>query len=395
MGIVLTIFTLIVNRVFIPIEQQLTSDESHLIFKSMETEELKSLTLQVLQNCDISDATHAGLYSICGLALRLRDLYKWENQLPPWEERDSSEILDWIDAKETRWETYAESDYAPLTLCGRTFDPFDADGVNALLEPHKIYYGAGYAHSLKPTFFLARIEDKTRSNGYQIYTLGRELARDLLTIPAMSQNDSVLLRQESAGLFLWDKIFYIKKSGRPALNFALEHLGIVAKDPASLHRYLPEIFSAVKDIYIYHELGEIQDVTFNRESWREVVAAFPFSPVEFIARSLKDLLADTCEHGTLHHIIKERQTAGLAFYVAFIDGLAKEFFPEIRIAFQEFTGSENWRIIEQAVAQGYQNAQNNAHLILEIYHDGLKREDLEWAEVEIQKRMLGKYIKKS
>ncbi len=74
----------------------------------MDAQELKSLTRQVLQNCDISDAYHSGLYSICGLALRLRDLYKWEKQLPPWEERDSSEILDWIDAKETRWEVLAE-----------------------------------------------------------------------------------------------------------------------------------------------------------------------------------------------------------------------------------------------------------------------------------------------
>ena len=360
----------------------------------METEELKSLIRQVLRNCDISDATHAGLYSICGLALRLRDLYKWENRLPPWEERDSSEILDWIDAKETRWETFAENEYAPLTLDGQTFDLFDTDGINAVLEPHKIYYGAGYAHSLKPTFFLAKIENKTRSNGYKIYTLGRELARDLLTIPAMSQNDSVLLRQESAGLYLWDKIFYIKKSGRPALNFGLAHLGILEKDPASLRRHLPMIFAAVRDTYIYHELGEMQDATFERENWREVVAAFPFSPVEFIARALKDLLADTCEYGTLHHIIKERQTAGLAFYVAFIEGLAKEFFPEIGIAFQEFAGSEDWRVIEQAVAQGYQNAQKQTDMILEIYHHGLKKDDLEWAEAEIQKRILGKYVKK-
>ena len=361
----------------------------------METQELKGLTRQILQNCDISDATHAGLYSICGLALRLRDLYKWEHRLPPWEERDSSEILDWIDAKETRWEAFAENDYAPLTVFGQTFDPFDTDGVNAVLEPHKIYYGAGYAHSLKPTFFLAKIEKKTRSNGYKIYTLGRELARDLLTIPAMSQNDSVLLRQEAASLFLWDKIFYIKKSGRPALDFALEHLGIAKKDPAFLHQHLSKIFSAVKDTYIYHELGEIKDATFDRESWREIVAAFPFSPVEFIARALKDFLADTCEYGTLHHIINERQTAGLAFYVAFIEGLAKEFFPEISIAFQKFAGSEDWRVIEQAVAQGYQNACKLADLILDIYREGRDKGNLNWSERQIQKKLLGKYMKKS
>jgi hypothetical protein len=361
----------------------------------MDAQELKSLTRQVLQNCDISDAYHSGLYSICGLALRLRDLYKWEKQLPPWEERDSSEILDWIDAKETRWEVLAENDYEKLRLFGKEFDPFDSDGINALLEPHNIYYGAGYAHSLKPTFFLAVVDNMTRSNGYRIYTLGRELARDLLTIPAMSQNDSVLLRQESANLFLWDKIFYIKKSGRAALNFGLEHLGIAEKDPTALRRYLPEIFAAVKDTYIYHELGEIQDTTFDRQSWREMVAAFPFSPVEFIARALKDLLADTNEYGTLHHIIQKRQTAGLAFYVAFIDGLAQEFFPEIKIAFQMFAGSGNWHIIEQAVADGNQTAQKHTTLILDIYREGVKKDNLEGAEAEIQKRLLGKYIKKS
>ena len=360
----------------------------------MDVHELKSLTRQVLQNCDISDAYHAGLYSICGLALRLRDLYKWEKQLPPWEERDSSEILDWIEAKEARWEAFAENEYEELCLFGKNFDPFDSDGVNAVLEPHNIYYGAGYAHSLKPTFFLAVVENKTRSNGYRIYTLGRELARDLLTIPAMSQNDSVLLRQESANLFLWDKIFYIKKSGRPALNFALDHLGITEKDPTALRQHLPEIFSAVKDTYTYHELGGIQDTAFGRQIWREMVAAFPFSSVEFIARALKDLLADTNEYGTLHHIIQKRQTAGLAFYVAFSDGLAKEFFPDISIAFHKFAKSEDWRIIEQAVEDGYQTAKKHTMLILDIYRDGVKKDNLEWAETEIQKRLLGKYIKK-
>ena len=352
------------------------------------------MTRQVLQNCEISDAHNAGLYSICGLALRLRDLYKWEKQLPPWEERDSSEILDWIEAKETRWDAFAEKNYKELSLFGKTFDPFDSDGINAVLEPHNIYYGAGYARGLKPTFFLALVEDKIRSNGYRVYTLGRELARDLLTIPAMSQNDSVLLRQDSAHLFLWDQMFYIKKSGRPALHFALEHLGITEKEPETLRQRLPEIFAVVKDIYIYHELGELRDTTFDRDSWREMVAAFPFSPVEFIARALKDLLADTSKYGTLHHIIQERQTAGLAFYVAFIDGLAKEFFPQITIAFQEFINSEDWHLIERAVADGYQTAKSHTILILDIYHEGLKKENLQWAEKEIQKQILGKYIKK-
>ena len=162
-----------------------------------------------------------------------------------------------------------------------------------------------------------------------------------------------------------------------------------------LRQHLPDIFETVKDTYIYHELGEIQDTTFDRQRWQEMVAAFPLSPVEFIARALKDLLADTNEYGTLQYMIARRQTAGLAFYVAFIDGLAREFFPEIRLAFEKFAESEDWGVIEQAVARGHQNARKHTGRILDIYHQGVKEDNPEWAEKEIQQQMLGKYVRKS
>ena len=70
----------------------------------------QEIASQVLENCSISDSRHAGLYSICGLALRLRDLYKWEKGLDPWVEKDSSEILEWIGKKEEKWEDLADRD---------------------------------------------------------------------------------------------------------------------------------------------------------------------------------------------------------------------------------------------------------------------------------------------
>jgi hypothetical protein len=41
---------------------------------------LDSIVRQVKRNCRISDFHHAGLYSVCGLALCLRDLYTWERE---------------------------------------------------------------------------------------------------------------------------------------------------------------------------------------------------------------------------------------------------------------------------------------------------------------------------
>jgi hypothetical protein len=356
--------------------------------------DLNDISRQILHNCDISDAHHAGTYSICGLALRLRDLYKWEQGLPPWEEKDSAEVLEWIEAKENKWDAYADTDFRTISIGGEDFDPFDTVGINSALEPHNYFYGAGYARSLKPTFFLAAIDEKSTVDGTPVYTLGRELARDLLTIPALSQDDCVLLRQESARLFLWDSIFYIKKSGRPALDFALDSCGIKDKQPKALRRNLAGILDALKTTYIYHEIGELKDTVFDRAIWREIVAAFPYSPVEYLARAVKDLLADTSEYGTLQHIIKERKTASLAFYTAFLDGLAKEFLTELPTAFQKFTQTNDWRIVRQAVYSGRRTAIKHAALITDLYRQGVRRNDLKWAEAQIQKQMLGKYMKK-
>jgi hypothetical protein len=351
---------------------------------------IDDITRQVLHNCDISDAYHAGMFSICGLALRLRDLFKWEQGLPPWEERDSSEVLEWIEAKENNWDTYADNDFGEISINGRKLDPFDTIGLNKVLEPHGIFYGAGYARSLKPTFFLSEIDEKSKIDGITIYTLGRELARDLLTIPALTQDDCVVLRQESARLFIWDSIFYIKKSARPALSVALDSCGLKDHQPKALQPHLATILAALKKTYIYHEIGELHDTVFDRHIWREIIAAFPYSPVEYLTRAVKDLLADTNDYGTLRHIVKERKTASLAFYAAFLDGLIKEFFPELLTSFQMFTQTGDWGIIDQAVSSGYNTAKKHAVLITDLYQEGVRKNDMKWAETEIQKHLLGK-----
>jgi hypothetical protein len=358
--------------------------------------EVESIARQVMANCNITDAQHAGLFSTCGLALRLRDLYKWEHHLNPWEEKDSSEILDWIGKKEALWEKLADAKYGPLSIQDKRYDPFDTSGVNAILAPNGLFYGAGYAFSLKPTFFLAEIENKTQNNGYTVYTLGRELARDLLTLPALSQGRSILLRTDSARLFLWDQITYIKKSGRPAMQFALEHCGLNTnkQQPAVRRQYLNEILAIQKDNYIYHEIGELSDLTFHRKIWRELIATFPHSPIELFARGLKDLLADTHPCGTLPHLIRNRKIAALGLYAAFLDGMLRELFPELREAFNHFTKTYNWLIIEEAAAEGYHRAKSYTAEMIQIFQTAKNRQQLQQAKDEIEKCLLAKIKRK-
>ena len=347
-----------------------------------------SIIAQVHRNCTLSDAHHAGRYSVCGLALRLRDLYKWENRLDPWVEEESGEILKWIEEKEEKWENLEEGEFENISFKDQRYDPFESEEINEILSREGLYYGAGYARSLKPTFFLAILEQTLEVDGHTVQILGRELARDLSTLPALSQNGQIIIRKDAGKYYFWDQLFFIKQSGKSALEFALKSHGVNVRDTKMLQKNLSRIFDAEIDTYIYHELGEVQDTVINRDQWREIIAVFAGTPIELLARTVKDLLADTSDHGLLRHVITEGKMASLAFYAAFIDGLAKELFPEIRHAFSDFTQFRNWEVISQAVQIGRNKALRYAETLSRIYKTGKSKNDLRWAEAEMKKCLL-------
>ena len=347
-------------------------------------ENQEQIVRRVLENCDISDAGHAGLYSICGLALRLRDLYKWENRLDPWVEKSSEEILGWIGRKEELWEKLAGRKYVPLPVNGKEIDPFETETINEILAPSGLMYGAGYARGLKPIFFLAAVKEKRRIGRLEAVVLGEELARDMLTLPALSQGDRVVFRKESARMYLWDQLFYMKKSGRPYLRFALKRCGIEESDSETLRQNLDRLLDRFQDAYIYHEVGEITDTDFEREIWREIVGAYPQSVVEYFARTVKDLLADLNGKGTLRRIIDKRDDASLGLYAAFFDGLARLLFPELRISVDKFSKGGDWDEIEEAVESGRETAVRAKDTLVDLYREGQKRNDRNWVQKRIE-----------
>ena len=348
----------------------------------------QTLTAQVRRNCDISDAAHAGLYSICGLALRLRDLYKWAHGLPPWQEGDPASVLAWIDAQETLWSTLEETAFSPITISGREFEPFDTAGINAELEARGLFYGAGYAYSLKPTFLLAEIDSTARVEGLSVVRLGGEWARDLLTLPAFVQDGAVVYRREAAQLYLWDQILYIKPSGRPALDVALRHFGVPPGPVAALGPHLDAILNRLQDIYVYHECGEQLDAVFDDHLWREIIAAFPHSAVELLARAVKDLLADTHPRGPLRRMVGKRDIVALGCYVAFFDGLGRAMFPELRAAFSTLAATGDWVPMGAAVDAGLASAAGAARRLSDLFTEGKTRDDMKWAADRIQKELI-------
>lgn len=349
--------------------------------------DLDSLISQVMRNCSISDSRHSGNYSVCGLALRLRDLYKWETGLEPWVEKDTSEILDWIGEREERWDEVAEEDFRGIAIEGKIYDPFDTVSINGILEGNGLFYGAGYAYGARPTFFIGPVEEQKEINSCKVYVIGSELARDLFSTPALCQENCIVIRRQSAKSFLWEKIHYVSASGRGAVKFALREYGF-GSESWSLQTRLDQIAIDEAETYVYHEIGEICDQIFDREIWRRIIADFPKTRVEYLARIVKDLLADTNPHGRLRHIVECRKTASLGFYVAFLETLAKKIFPEIAQAFETFMRTEDWSLIAKATSLGYDISSKYAESMMEIYQSNLEGNENDRVEREISKCLL-------
>lgn len=349
--------------------------------------DIERLKRQILYNCDVTDARHSGIYSVCGLVMRLRDLYKWERGLPPWQEGASADVLEWIGDKENHWEGLMEADYVPLPVNGHSLDAFDTDAVNQSLKTMNLYYGAGYAHSLKPTFFLAEINDRLIVDGREVWVLGTEHARDLLTLPAFSQGDQVVLRTEAGRMYLWDQILYMSNSGRRALDYALDAFGFKEQGHETIQRHFDDIWDVQKAIYIRHEVGEIEDQSFDRNIWQEMLADYPHTAVELFIRTLKDLLADTSPKGTLAHLINYQNRAGLGLYMAFGNGITRMLTKDLVCAFDAFTTDAHWDRITEATKNIRDQVKNHTRWVVDVYGQNRTPEKLKYAQEVIENRM--------
>jgi hypothetical protein len=304
----------------------------------------------VRKNCLIADAQHSGLYSLCGLFLRLKDQFNWEQGRPPWSPTQEDHLLKCIDWKESQWLSLLERPYEPIILDGRPFDCLDSQSVNRRLLPLGYYYGAGYGRGLKPTFFLGAVKEKYQFQGFSVIILERELALDLSLTPALRQGRSIIIRQEALRFFLWSKIQETEQWEREATQMALAFYGWDSARPPE--KQLDPILQAEARTILFHELGEALDRTFPQGLWKKLLLTFPFSRVELYLRTLKDLLADTHPRGTLGHIIQERKTGSLAFYLSNLKGLRRPLFPEIISAIQQFKEDRDWSLIRQAGKEG-------------------------------------------
>ncbi|MDK9708067.1 MAG: hypothetical protein OEL83_13580 [Desulforhopalus sp.] len=308
--------------------------------------------LQIIQhNCDVSDARDHGVYSMCTMVLKLRNLYKWENGLQPWQEPDAAELLDWIEAKENYWATIGGEALFPLPLAGKTLDPFQLEEINGTLAETSLVYGAGFGRSMKTIFFLAEVVEKREIESCPVIILDKEFAREMASPFAMVQDGLILIRKESLRFFLWDQIQEVRSSCRNSILQALRTYPVFKDgllDQELLKTELDTIVEKEMNLFVYHEVGEILQTTLNSEALQMIVGHFPGTVIEHVGRAVKDLLADTHPHGLLAYLTREQRESSLGFYLSFADGLRQRLFPEIMAAWPQFLADRDWQHVEQA-----------------------------------------------
>lgn len=316
------------------------------------------LAPQVLTNCRRSDAESAGRFSLCGLLLRLRNLYKWEEGLPPWREEDPAVMLQWVNDREELWLELGEQGPQPLTLDGRQYDPFDTQGLNALLAPHGLVYGAGRAGGLAPVFFLGLTAGVETVEGMEVHRLGREWGRDILFLPGLRQENQIFLRSSPLAYLLWDKLSDPRPTQLRFVDFGLKGYGLSLADllRAPSWEALAPVMAGEMEAVLWHELGEAGDAAPAQGLLLSVIAQHPGSELEHFVRGVKDLLADTGPRGRLAQMIARRARAQLGFYPTWLAGFPRLLFPELDAAVMAFMRSGDWAEMEEVRQLGWRRA---------------------------------------
>jgi hypothetical protein len=206
----------------------------------------------------------------------------------------------------------------------------------------------------------------------------------------MLQDGVIIIRRQPLRFFFWDQVQEIRSTGRALLRHALEVSGVKVGDGVdrdSFRENLDRIVDREIPAFIHHEVGEQREAELSSAHLRKLIAAFPDSAVELTARAVKDVLADTGQHGMLSYIIGTRKESSLAFYAAFLAGMRQVLQPEVGRAIRTFLDDRDWVKVEEARKQSRAANLFRAEVLREAA-DSLDREENSRVKCRIEREVL-------
>lgn len=355
--------------------------------------DIDDLAAQIRRNCLTADARRWGYFSLCGLLLRLRDLYKREAGLPPWARLDTATVLPWVGEREAAWAALEEKEPAAVQIGGGTCDPLDEDAVNALLPPGRWLYAAGHGPGGHPLFVLGEIVERREVGGAEVFVLGRELAHDLVPVPAMCRPGRIVARRAAALGHLWAAVEEAAGAREPgptadAVAEAGGVLTAVASDPEGHVDLLETLAGMQLEAAILHELGELAEDRRRGGRWEALLLRTCGTRAEQLGRALKDALADAGEGGLLQELIARRARIPLALRAAAGVWLVKKLLPEAR-AIWDAARVGGWDEAERLRRDAAARLECQAERLFELFADDPGRDELVRRAEELEKEITG------
>jgi hypothetical protein len=276
----------------------------------------------------------------------------------PWDSIDNKEVCQWIQEREKLWLELEDTDLKRVIIDGRSYGPFDITGINSVLQAEGLLYSGGYGTFNKPTFFIAKLDTARDLFDYRVHYTGAELCRDLAASPAMLQGSCIYVRPEVLSIYIWDRFQELKAkrfSGVTEKMFSEYLIQGTDSHCPELYKKIADMARDASEVFVLHEAGEAYEDEYS-DDWHEILSEGCDKATELFLRGIKDVRADTSVMGPLRMIVQRRDRTGISFFVAFLDGIRKEIFPEIRDAFQRFVEKGEWSVLEDARKTGYQRS---------------------------------------
>ena len=329
--------------------------------------DIKQLSDTVQLNCHISDARHAGNYTLCIYLLKMREFYRWEKKHGFGDKLSTDDIGSWLTAREALWEEMENQQYHPIEVNDQIFDPFESQAINQSLIKENLIYSGGYGVKEKPHFFLAELESYKSINDYNIYISGKEYARDLTSPPAMSNNKTIFVRRESFKRLIWERTDEWRwNKPENAMAKAIRCYDFDNNLDDALNRMTNNELDAA----VLHEIGEIK-AGEKLNGWQQMMLDISFTQAEIMARAARDHYADTLL--TLPTLIENNNNASIHFYFANLTNMRKHIFPSLIEAYNQWCGNKKVNIIEKTVTKTVNHWQTICQQILNLHQHNAKQ----------------------
>ena len=305
---------------------------------------LQNIINTIQHNCHIADARHAGDYTLCVYLLKMREMYRWEQGIGFKTMLTTDDVGDWLTAREGVWDIIEdeEQDYKSLNINNQSYDAFDNELINTLLDEQKLVYNAGLGIRCRPHFFIAELEETIQHDDYTVYISGKEYARDMAAPAAMAQENNIFIRRESLRRVIWEILDDARVAGLDnPLTRAMSFYDFEGDAEAALNK----MTEAEIEYVIQHEIGEVKAGKILGDGWNDMTIKLARTQAEIMLRAIRDHLADSLT--TLSTLLANENAASIHFYFGNMTAMRKHLAPSLIEAYQHWHETSDFSALKE------------------------------------------------